>query len=260
MEKNVLGVRIDDISKKEVLEKVSSWTNETAVRGKLIFTPGPEFLVTASKDEEFKKILNTSDLNIPDGFGLHFCGVRNRVAGVDLVYALCELAADKKWTVGLLGGRQDIASKAAKKLLEKNPKLQISFAISDEKADQFLSYYLTDSSITLSYDILKCDLLFVGLGHPLQEKFLNKIKNINLEIKNNSKTEEIKKKKFLDFKVGMGVGGSFDLIAGKKVRAPKIVSSFGFEWLWRASQDPRHFARIWKATGEFFALLLMAKK
>ena len=219
-ERKVLGIKIDDVPKETALERISE-----AKEGFLVFTPGPEFLVTASKDPEFKEILNKSDLNVPDGVGLHLAGVKNRVPGVDLMIDLCALAASKGWSVGFLGGFNDVASKAASKLKEKFPELKVIYAKSGD--------------ITIPSD--RVDVLFVGLGHPKQEKFLFNI---------------VKEKKF---RIGMGVGGSFDLIAGVKPRAPKVMQQMGIEWLWRGLQNPKHLVRVWKATGEYLWLLTSSK-
>lgn len=229
-ERKVLGVRIDDIPKEEVLEKISE-----AEEGFLIFTPGPEFLVTASKDKEFKEILNSSDLNVPDGVGLRLAGIKNRVPGVDLMVDVCRVASANEWSVGLLGGVGEVSLKASEKLKEKFPKLKIKFAISDDEADKIIR------SLNIPYD--RVDVFLVGLGHPKQEKFLLNI---------------VKLKK-IKFKIGMGVGGSFDLIAGVKPRAPRFMQEIGLEWLWRGLQNPGHFTRVWRATGEYIWLLISSK-
>ncbi len=233
MTHNVLGVRIDDIPEGEVISKISE-----AKKDFLVFTPGPEFLVTASKDSEFTKVLNESNLNIPDGVGLGLAGVRNRITGVDLMIKLLNLAAEKDWSVGLIGGVNGVSEKVARKF----PKTKFKYTWSDEEADKIMKHYLIDNTINISSD--NVDLLFVGLGHPKQEKVLFNI---------------VKEKKGIKFKVGMGVGGSFDLIAGTKKRAPKFIQQIGMEWLWRGLQDPKHFVRIWRATGEFVWVLISSK-
>lgn len=238
MRRQILGVRIDDVSKEIVLDMVKSWLDSK--RGpKLIFTPGPEFLVKASENRDFKRVLNESDLNVPDGIGLRLAGVGNRVPGVDLMIEMCRLCGQNNRSVGLIGGVNGVSEKAGEKLKSKFKKLKIKFAWSDEKADKIMNHYLIDNTITTSFD--NVDVLFVGLGHPKQEMML-----LNM-VKDNK------------FKIGMGVGGSFDLISGTKKRAPKVMTDLGLEWLWRGLQDPRHFARVWSATGGFLWLLAWSK-
>jgi len=239
-----LGINIDDVSEKEALEIVSKWFLETRTQNpepRLIFTPGPEFLLTAQKDLDFKKILNAGDLLVPDGFGLQlYCGIKNRVAGVDLVLALCQMATEKGWTVGMIGNPN--TKKAAEKLLEKFPKLKIIFALDNPEADQILSGCETVRSIMKGNDMV--DLLFVGIGHPKQEKFLWQIKNGKLKTKN--------------LCVAMGVGGSFDLISGNLPRAPKIFRVVGLEWFWRMATKPGHIKRGLQASLEFPIVYLLS--
>ncbi len=134
----VLGVKIDDVSKEEGLEIVERWRGG----GKLIFTPGPEFLVTAQRDLEFKRILNAGDLNLPDGYGLKiFSGITHIVPGVEFMLALCQLAAEKGWTVGMLGNPN--TRLAAKELYRLFPKLKIIFAYDNPEADRLIGDYDT---------------------------------------------------------------------------------------------------------------------
>ncbi|KKU90704.1 MAG: Glycosyl transferase, WecB/TagA/CpsF family [Microgenomates group bacterium GW2011_GWA1_48_10] len=269
MLKKVLGVRINDLPESQAVRVVTSWLKKTTgsrftVHGsRLIFTPGPEFIVTAQKDLEFREILNASDLNVPDGFGLKFAGIENRVLGVDLMVRLCEEAAKNDWSVGLLGGRGGVAGKAAKKLQEKFPKLQIGYALSDGKADQVLRYYFIDSSITLSYDKVtdklslmpEVDLLFVAFGHPTQEKLLWKMKKEKEEMKGNSQFSIPNSQ----FRVGMGVGGSFDFISGEVWEPTGWWSQMGLKWLGRLLSNPGHIKRVVRAVIVFPALLLRDK-
>ncbi len=217
MKKEILGVKIDDVSQEMAIEKITRWMADD-VFGKLVFTTGPEFLVTSRRDTEFRKILNAGDLNIPDGRGLQiFGGIKNRVPGVDLMLDLCREAAKNKWTVGLLGGQEGVARGTKEALEKKFPGIKIKYAISNYKLPI----------------IMPVDFLFVALGHPKQEKFLW---NCKLKIEN------------CKFRVGMGVGGSFDYISGRIKRAPEWVRKIGGEWLFRLWQEPGRFWRIIKAT------------
>jgi len=205
MKKEVLGVRIDDVSLEEAVN----------YRG-LIFTPNPEFLVEANKNPEFKKLLNSSDLNIPDGFGLQLvAGIKNRVPGVDLMLRLCSEAAKNGWTVGLVGGYNDVALLARKKLEELYPGIKIVFATTTQEADELLKNPKLPKPV---------DLLFVAYGMVKQEKFLAS--------------------EGLTFRTGVGVGGSFNEIAGLEKPAPEFMKDLGLKWLWRLICEPKRFKRI----------------
>lgn len=218
MKKTVLGVKIDDVSRQEAADFIIKNSP------RLVFTTGPEFLVTAQENPEFKKILNSADLNIPDGIGLKlFCGFKNSFPGVDLMLDLCKLASEKNLTVGLFGGQEDVAKKTAQALVKRFKGLKVKFAIDGEEADRLIDSGLRRNDMV--------DFLFVGLGHPKQEKFLSR--TYNLEPRT--------------FKVGMGVGGSFDFISGNLPRPPELLRKFGLGWLYRGFTKPGHWKRIFKA-------------
>ncbi len=222
MKKNVLGVNIDDVSKEEALGIIEGWLKDSGqarmTAGKIITTPGPEFILTAQKDQEFKNILNSADLAVAESFGLQlYCGFKNRVPGVDLMLAICGLAEKSGQTVGMLGNPN--TGLAAKELYRLFPKLKITYAYDNPEADRLIG----------DYEALRyVDILFVGIGHPRQEKFLSRIKA-------NKK-----------FKVGMGVGGSFDEVSGKRV--PAVFQKLGLKWLGRFILEPKRYKRIFNAT------------
>lgn len=208
MKKNILGVKIDDVNMSEALDIVHGWLKKSGKH--YIVTPNPEFIITAQKDLEFKKILNGADLSIPDGAGLKLSGkIKNIVTGVDLMEKLVEKSVDWGVTIGLLGGRDGVADKTAECLQKKYKDIKISFV----------------SSHNTLYMIHNTDLLFVALGAPKQEKWI---------YQNLSK---------LNVKVAMGVGGSFDYISGKVPRAPIVLRNLSLEWLFRLIVQPWRIKR-----------------
>lgn len=233
--KKVLGVNIDDVSVDEALAKVTTWLKKS--ESKIIVTPGPEFLVTAQNDQEFKKILNAADLAIPDGFGLHLAGVKNRVPGVGFMLKLCELSAENGWSVGLLGGQTDVAHQTASNLIKRYPKIKIPIIVDGREADDILAGF---GEFSRTYPVV--DLLFVALGHPKQERLLARLRENNLK-----------------FRVGMGVGGAFDYISEAVPGSPGILRSLGLEWLWRLVTQHNRLLRIFKATVVFPLLLFRDK-
>ncbi len=280
MNKNVLGVSIDDISEDEAIDQVSSWLNKYAPKSskqlatKLVFTPGPEFIVEAQRDLEFKEILNASDLNIPDGYGLKFAGISNRIPGLDFMFRLCQEAQKNGWTIGLLGGWEGEAQETASELLRRYPKLKIPLRIDGEEADRIASEWLNSRKIDNSSEIKDrekgieimesgnkqkktsfpdVEILFVAMGHFRQEKLLSAMRAVSsqqLAERNNYLLSAI------CFRVGMGVGSSFDEITGRIKTGPKWLSKFGLKWLGRLTYKPRHFRRVMQATFGFWWELL----
>lgn len=253
MTKKILGVKIDDINLTDALDRVHKFL-ESKGSGFLIFTPGPEFLVTAQGDEEFKNVLNAADLSLPDGVGLQiFAGVKNKVPGVDFVSALCREAAKNYWTVGMMGG--DNSPAAAEVLRRRYPELKISWALDRKTTDVLLGDY-----DRLSRDYDRVDILLVGLGHPKQEKFLyaiaSKQKQSHIDMGSPRLARDDTKR---PFRVGMGVGGSFDFISGKIWEPGKIWQTLGLKWLGRLVSRPGHFRRVFRAI-VVFPLLLVNEK
>ena len=103
----ILGVRLDNINKNQALKKVADFLDSK--NQNKIFTPNPEMLVDASCDDYFKETLNSSDLNICDGFGLSlFSGFKlKRITGVDFMLSICELAQKREKSIYLLGSGSD---------------------------------------------------------------------------------------------------------------------------------------------------------
>ena len=223
----ILGVTVSNTSEKEALEFIIRSLEKKGKKVK-IFTPNPEIIMAAHKDHDFKKVVNTAHLALPDGIGVVWAAgalgkqLQTRVTGVDFMETLCREAAKRGFTVGFLGGKPKIAEKAAECLLQKYPSLKIAFTGSQWKSGKAI------------------DILFVAFGWSKQERWIDK----NLPK--------------IPVKVAMGVGGSFDYISGVVPRAPKFVRSLGLEWLFRLIRQPWRFRRQ-LVLPKFFFLVLKEK-
>ena len=208
----ILGVRVDKINLAEAVKLVEVWVKQDKKR--YIVTPNPEFIMLAQKDAEFRKILNSADLAIPDGAGLRLADRRlNRVTGVDLMLSLI----NKGYKTVLAGGKPGIAEKVAitlrSNLVGRPTRLDL--------------VGMTEPSVEKINNI-RPDLLFVALGMAKQEKWI---------VKNLPK---------LNVKVAMGVGGALDQIAKPWLRAPLLVRRAGLEWLYRLILQPWRLKRQWQ--------------
>lgn len=240
--KNLLGVWVSNLNFNQVLEKIQKWW-ENGPQIYQIFTPNPEILVLCQKDKKLAKILNGADLALPDGQGLiwasRFLGkpLPERIAGVDLMEKLVGEASRRDLAVGLIGGGPKIAVKAGECLKIKYPRLKIW---AEEGPEVEIANY--ELRIANNYDLeglakrigeRGTSLLFVGLGCPKQEYFINNLK------KENSKVYNLRSRVL----VMMGVGGGFDYISGKVPRAPQWVRDLGLEWLFRLLVQPWRLKR-----------------
>lgn len=211
----LLGVGLTSATEDEVLEFIYTGLQKSSEKYYIV-TPNPELLVIASKDREYKSILNSAKLALPDGigvmYGAWFVGkpLKQRIAGVDLVKSVCNYISKQPITVAFLGAGPNIAVKASDCLQKMYPGLKVVYAQSEWSKE------LNDK---------KVDILFVAFGSPKQE----------IWIKNNLKN--------LPVKIAIGVGGSFDFISGKTPRAPKFLRSLGLEWLFRLAIQPWRIKR-----------------
>lgn len=225
MKKNVLGVKIDDISVDQAVKAVEDWLHKLGKH--YIVTPNPEIVVMAQKDLELKKIINNADLAIPDGAGLKLSGdIVNTTPGIDLMESLIKLAADLGFAVGFLGGRGEVAKETAERLRKKYPKLTVRYALEGPVIPAKAGIY-TNKDLWIPDQVRddKVDILFVAFGPPKQEKWIAK----NLDK--------------LNVKVAMGVGGAFDYLSGRIPRAPKLMRSLNLEWLFRLIIQPWRIKR-----------------
>jgi len=240
---DVLGVKVDDVSMEQAVSLVGKWIDEKDSKKRYIVTPNPEFIMLAQKDQRFRKILNQADLAIPDGKALQiFGGVKNLVGGVYLMEKICSLSEEKSFTVGFLGGRNGVAKQAAECLVKKYPGLKVVFTEDGPKVNSmgYEVYGIKGKKIEeilphTKYKIPNTDILFVGFGQVKQEKWIaDNLQN-------------------LPVKVAMGVGGSFDEIAGKVPMVPNWVHRLGIKWLirlvfqpWRIRRQVSLVGFVWK--------------
>lgn len=223
MKKNVLGVKIDDINMDQALETVQGWLSKPGKH--YIVTPNSEIVMMAQKDQELKRIINQADLSLPDGVGLKLAtDIVCILPGIDLMEELIKLAQEKGFTIGLLGGRDMVANRAAECLRSRYPNLKVSFASGDIEVDED-GRVISSEYYVSKYIIPNTDLLFVAFGPPKQEKWIDK----NLDK--------------IPVKVAMVVGGAFDFLSGRVPRAPKWVRQIGFEWLFRLILQPWRIKR-----------------
>lgn len=234
---NILGVKIDNISREEILKKIKFFLREEKFHQ--IATVNPEFVLQAQKDSEFKNILNSCDLNIADGAGIWFAYLRfgkilqSRMAGADLMDEILKIAGANNYSIFLASNDKSLSAweETRDAILKKYPNLEINGACLD--AGRPIGQPMSEGIIAdYGLPVAGYDIIFCSFGAPYQEKFLRSLKN-----QENAK-----------IKLAMGVGGSFDFLTGKRKRAPEFLQKIGLEWLWRFLYEPTYRAkRIWRA-------------
>lgn len=232
----LLGVPIDAVTMDQAVSRILRLLESH--RQHQVATPNSEMLVEASDNEVFRRILQTTSLNIPDGAGLlfaaRFAGTRlpERVTGVDTLQHLCRVLTAEH-PVFLLGAQPGVAGRAAEVLKTQNPRLKIAGTFAGSPKE-------TDSREAMArINATNATILFVAYGSPAQEMWIAK----HLP-------------SLTGIRVAMGVGGSFDFLAGVQKRAPVVFQKLYLEWLWRLFREPRRWRRIWNAVVVFPLMVL----
>ena len=235
----VLNVMIDVVTMKEAVEAVKQFILQK--KSHLVVTPNPEIIMMANKDEQLARIINNADLVVPDGAGVVWAAryqgdaMPERVAGYDLVQNLLIEAMNEKYKIYLFGGAPGIAEKAKKIAEERYPGVQIVGTRN--------GFFTKQNESEIVNDIKACqpDILLVALGVPRQEKWLEEYK------------EELK------VPVSIGVGGTFDVMAGVVKRAPLWMQRSNLEWLFRLLSEPKRAIRM-LALPHFVIKIMTTKK
>lgn len=221
----ILDVNIDRLNLEQSVERVKELTADRS-QPSLVVTPNSEMLALAADDSELAGILNSADLATADGIGVVIASkilgkpLAERVAGFDLISALFEELAKEEIKFYFLGGKPGIVERAAANLKEEYPALKISgyhHGYLDREKQQQVIKEINEKNV---------DLLLVGMGVPLQEKFL--AKNLHK----------------LNIGTAITVGGSFDVLAGEVERAPLWMQKAALEWFYRLLQEPSRFGRM----------------
>jgi N-acetylglucosaminyldiphosphoundecaprenol N-acetyl-beta-D-mannosaminyltransferase len=224
---DLLGVRIDDVTTDEVLQSIDRYVTEPQLR--LICTPNADHVVKAWHDDEFRSIINGCDLAIPDGmaviYGSRLLGtpLGGNVAGRLLVPRLCERAATTGYRIFLFGAAPGVAAEAARKLTSDYSGLQIAGTFSPP-----LGFERDSDANEHALSVVnaaRADILLVALGAPKQEKWI------------------VANRQRISASVAIGVGGTFDILAGRVREAPEWATRIGAEWLFRMLQEPGRLGR-----------------
>ena len=236
MKVNVMGVAFDNVTMAEALERAKELLDRPGAD--YCVTPNAEIVYEAMHDEAFCALLNDAALVLPDGAGtvlgakLLGTPLKEKVAGIDFAANLLGVLAASGKTLYLLGSKPGIGEKAAEKMLEMHPKLQIC-GVAD-------GYFKDEGPVVEKINAVRPDVLFVCLGAPKQEKFMHEHRNE------------------LDVRLMIGLGGSLDGFAGTVRRAPKWMIRLQLEWLYRLIKEPRRIGRMMRLPK--FVLAVLARR
>jgi len=214
---------IDDLTQAEALAEIERMIAEGGSHYMAVVNAAK--LVAASRDERLRQILARADLVTADGMSVVWASrllgrsIRERVTGIDMFEKLVARAAEVGWSVYFLGAREESLRRLIEELTSRHANLKI--------AGHRNGYFREEEEREIAEAIKRsrADMLFVAMGSPAQEQWIS------------SHLEET------GVKFALGVGGSFDHIAGLVPRAPLWMQRSGLEWLHRLVREPR---RLWR--------------
>ena len=238
MKVKLFNIEIDALSMRQTLDIVEDAVANDKHIHHTVVNAGK--IVLMQEDKELEKSINEADLINADGQAVVWASkmlgspLPERVSGIDLMEKLVKRSFEKGYRCYFLGAEEDVVSNLITLYKKKYSNNVIAgyrngyFKKSDEKS---IAKVISQSN---------ANILFVAITSPKKEIFLNTYK------------KELKNINFI-----MGVGGSFDVIAGKVNRAPKWMQDIGFEWLYRVIQEPRRmFMRYLVGNTKFIFLVL----
>jgi N-acetylglucosaminyldiphosphoundecaprenol N-acetyl-beta-D-mannosaminyltransferase len=233
----LFGVPIAPATMKEALDQV-----DLAIREKRRFHIGvvnAAKIVNMRRDPELRQDVLSSDVIFADGMSVvwasHILGrpLPERVAGIDLMHGILERGQKNGYRVYLLGATREVVETSAERMQKQYPGVVIVGHHDGYFSDA------EEESVAAAIADARPDVLFVAITSPRKERFLARWSGS------------------LGVSVWHGVGGSFDVLAGKVERAPEAWQRLGLEWLYRVKQEPRRLWRRYLVTnGLFMALVL----
>ncbi|MCU0489983.1 MAG: WecB/TagA/CpsF family glycosyltransferase [Chloroflexaceae bacterium] len=225
----LMGVPIEDLTMDEAMARCEQYIRHGRAAGSphYVATANTDFAVISLYDPDLRRLLLEADMTTADGmplvWGARLLGlpIEGRVTGSDMLPALAELAAKNDFSVFFMGARPGVATRAVEVLRAKNPGLNVAGILSPPNA----ALLDMDPTIVETIRAAKPDLLVVALGTPKQEKW------IKMHLHE------------LGVPLCIGVGASFDFLAGTAKRAPVWMQKAGLEWFFRLVNEPR---RLWR--------------
>lgn len=232
--KNILGVPVDDVTREEAMAKILNFL-ENRKKVRFVLFLDPIKLMRIRPGQKYQKFLE-SDLIISEGKGLRWASkklhqnIKERISIISFLMDLFRLAHKCKYTIYLLGSKQENIEKVYKNLIRNLPGIQIIGRQS--------GYFSNEWEEKIKLSLKKCspDIVLVGMGFPKQEKWIRE----NLDIFS-YETKNSKEKKY---SLLIGVDNAFDILAGKR-NIPEYFQLNGLQWFWKLITKPYRLDLWW---------------
>ncbi len=227
----ILGVRVDRLSQQQALDRIDQMIVQYSASNndllcQQVVTVNTEFVMAAQHNAVFRQCINQAAIVVADGIGIVWATwylhkpVPERVTGTDTLIELAKHCAIGGYRLYLLGAAPGVAEEAGKRLQQFAPGLQIAGTYAGSPAlDE-------EEAIIERMRTAQADILCVAYGAPAQELWINR----NLSR--------------LPVAVAIGVGGAYDFLSGRQIRAPRVMQRMGLEWLYRLYREPWRWRRM----------------
>lgn len=221
---NIFGVPISKLGFQDTLAQMTKAVESR--RPHQVITANPIMVMTAMEDPAYMQMMKNAELIVADGAGVVWAAgyvgnpVKERVPGIEMMQELFRIAEERGWRVYLLGASPEVIAAAVDNVRKNHPRLVLA---------GFRDGYFgaeADEEVIAQIRRAEPDLLFVGRSAAMQDPWIGKYKEA------------------LGVPLMMGVGGSFDILAGKLKRAPKVFRQLRMEWLYRLLQEPYRYKRM----------------
>lgn len=235
----LLGLPFDALTAGQALDRIFLYAAQGpgAEGCRSVATVNVDFIVNTwspfrdlPRDPALAAILRRADLTVPDGMPLVWLSklqgtpLPERVTGADLVPLIAERAAKEGRKLFFLGGAEEYTRRAAEMLTKRHPGLEIELECPFVRLDA-PDAEEKDRELCAKINASGAAILLIAFGNPKQELWLER------------------NRRRLDCGVAIGVGGTFNFIAGAVKRAPLWMQRSGTEWIYRIIQEP---GRLWK--------------
>lgn len=224
----ILDNRVDMIGISDLVEIMNGWIETEPDQVHHVVNTGMHGLIEAHRDKSFAAILERAEILAPDGIlavilsRLHGYNIKKQDTGPDLLRRFSVIASQRNYRYFFLGDTAETLNLLSSKLSSEFPGLQIV----GYNSPPFRPLTQKENfEIVCEINRARPDVLWVGFGMPKQERWISDHRG--------------------DLKVPVivGAGAAFKFTSGQMRRAPNLVCTMGFEWLWRLVQEPH---RIWR--------------
>jgi len=235
---NILGVRVNAVQIADVVSRMREWIDRRDPC-RYIAVTGMHGIMEAHHDPEFKEILNTAGMTVPDGMPLVWLArwkghpLKRRVYGPDLMLSFCAATSRDGVRHFFYGGTPAVIENLAAELSSRFPGMKIAGAYSPPFRPLTAA---EDREAIAQIEAAAPDILWVGLSTPKQERWMREHSAL------------------LNVPVMVGVGAAFDIHSKEKKQAPSWMREHGLEWLFRLLQEPKRLWRRYVVYGSEFLL------